>query len=386
MSLINQMLQELDARRAEPGGAGPFGEQVRAVPERRGIHPAWWVALALAGALTGVVAWAFLRPPPPAPAQAVRLPLKLDAELDALPPAMAQEPTAHRATGEVGVAAPAPVEAAGPKEQEPSVQVVPREVPGASQQPESRAPAARPGAAREPVKPAPSNVVPDVAKVVPPARKLADAPIARPSDIAAALAHKQFKELTAQQRSENEYRKAIIALEQGKMVDAIAGLEQALQIDAHHAAARQALIGALLENNRQDDALKRAREGLALDPAQSGLAMIAARLQLEKAELRPAIETLERSLPSGAERADYQAFLAALLQRDEQHKKAVEHYVLALQKAPQNGIWWMGLGISLQAERRVTEAQEAFRRAKASNSLTPELQAFVEGRLIQLQH
>ncbi len=45
----------------------------------------------------------------------------------------------------------------------------------------------------------------------------------------------------------------------------------------------------------------------------------------------------------------------------------------------------MGLGISLQALNRNTEAQDAFRRAKNSNSLNPELQAFVDQRLRQLQ-
>ncbi len=85
------------------------------------------------------------------------------------------------------------------------------------------------------------------------------------------------------------------------------------------------------------------------------------------------------------DRADYQAFLAALLQRDSRNKEAAELYLQALQKSPQTGIWWMGLGISLQAESRVPEAQEAFSRAKASNSLSPELLAFVESKLKQLQ-
>lgn len=191
--------------------------------------------------------------------------------------------------------------------------------------------------------------------------------------------------MTPQQRAENEYRRALGLLQQGRSTDAAAALEQALQLDARHAGARQALVGTLLDARRQDEALRRAREGLALDPAQPGLAMIVARIQLERGEVRAAIESLERGLPHGAERADYQAFLAALLQRDGRHKQAVEHYVLALQRAPDNGVWWMGMGISLQADQRAAEAQEAFRRARASGTLTPELQAFVESRLGQLQ-
>ena len=116
--------------------------------------------------------------------------------------------------------------------------------------------------------------------------------------------------------------------------------------------------------------------------------MILARLQVEKGELRPALDTLQYSLPFAANRADYQAFLAALLQRDKRHKEAADHYLIALRVAPQNGpqagLWWMGLGISLQAENRVAEAQDAYSRAKASNTLSAELQSYVDQKLSQL--
>jgi len=72
--------------------------------------------------------------------------------------------------------------------------------------------------------------------------------------------------------------------------------------------------------------------------------------------------------------------LAALLQRAEQHKKAIEHYQAALHLAS-SGAWQMGLGISLQAEGRLAEAQEAFGQAKISNELGPDLSTFVEQRL-----
>ncbi|WP_292934460.1 tetratricopeptide repeat protein [Noviherbaspirillum sp.] len=379
MSLINQMLQELDARRSETTGSSPFGQQVRAVPEQRGIHPAWWVALALAGVLSGVLAWVFLQPPTAAPAQAVSLPLKLDSDLDTVF-VSSQSPSAGQITNQAIQAV-----AAEQGSSEPNVQEEPPKEPArsptaivpVSSPAEKRAPAVKPVVPVESSKSVSMNVVPELVKVVPAAKKLAETSIA---------ISKQFKELTPQQRAENEYRKALAAVQQGKTADAIAGLEQALQLDAQHVAARQALIGVYLESKRQDDALNKAREGLTLDPAQPGLAMIAARLQLEKGALRPAIETLERTLPFAADHGDYQAFLAALLQRDERHKQAVEHYLQAVQRSPRNGVWWMGLGISLQAEQRFADAQEAFKRAKASNSLTPELEAFVEGRLSQLKH
>jgi MSHA biogenesis protein MshN len=143
------------------------------------------------------------------------------------------------------------------------------------------------------------------------------------------------------------------------------------------------LVGLLLQGKSTDEAVRRAQEGLALDPSQFGLAMILARTQVELRDVKSALATLERSLPYATERADYQAFLAALLQRDKRDKEAIDHYVAALAKVPQNGVWWMGLGISLQAENRLPEAKEAFGRAKTSNTLTPELLAFVNQKLSQ---
>src|SRR5262249_18591835 len=152
----------------------------------------------------------------------------------------------------------------------------------------------------------------------------------------------------------------------------------ALQADALHAAARQMLVGLMLQTKRTDEAVRLAQEGLTGDPSQFGLAMILARVQVDQGKLQTAIATLNRSLQYAGDRPDYQAFLAALLQRDWHNKEAIEHYLAALGKSPQNGVWWMGLGISLQAEGRLADAKEAFTRAKVTNTLTPELTAFVD--------
>ncbi|HZW12724.1 MAG TPA: tetratricopeptide repeat protein [Noviherbaspirillum sp.] len=376
MSLINQMLQELEARHSDVGTTEPFAQQIRAVPERRRVHPAWWIALGLGVVLSGLITWLLFRAPVAEKAPDVRaqLPLRLDAELSqvSVPPQKSDPPLVQ-----------------------PDDQMVTAQPQSAPESPASTHESQLPPPV-QPVAPPPSPVVaqPVQASSVSDGRKVAAAskPVAEMAvkqiDVAPApvVISKQVKDFTPQQRAENEYRKALQTHQQGRTNEAITGLEQALQLDAHHAAARQTLIGLLLENKRQDDAVRLAQEGLKLDSAQPGLAMILARLQVERGELRPAIDTLERTLPHAADRADYHAFVAALLQRDERHRQAAERYLIALQKAPQNGVWWMGLGISLQAENRTKEAQDAFRRAKASNGLSPELHAFVDARLSQLQH
>jgi MSHA biogenesis protein MshN len=186
----------------------------------------------------------------------------------------------------------------------------------------------------------------------------------------------------APQRAEGEYRRALIALQDGRMTETVAALEQALKIDPGHEAARQTLVGLLIEAKRSDDAIRHLQAGLALDARQPALAMLLARLQIERGG--SGIDTLTRTLPYAGNNADYHAFLAGALQREQRHREAAEQYQAALRSAPANGVWWMGLGMSLQAEKRNAEALEAFQRARASGTLSAELLAFVERRLQQL--
>lgn len=196
----------------------------------------------------------------------------------------------------------------------------------------------------------------------------------------------QAKEITPQQAIDNNYRKAVALIDAGQLSQAISVLEQVLQVDPKHAAARQTLVGLLIDGKRQDDAMRRLQEGLALDPSLSGMAMILARLQVEHGNIRIAQQTLEHALPYALNDAEFQAFLAALLQREKRHKEAIEHYAIALKMVPENGLWWMGLGISLQSENRLPEARDAFTRAKDSSSLSDVLRTFVDQKLSQLTH
>ena len=386
MSLINKMLQDLDARRSDLGGGGGVPGQVRAAPQRDGIHPAWWVALVLALLLAGGAAWLWWRQNPPAvsvvaPSAAPLVPAaqpapsisvtqstaandsasqegSVNSSVNAVPPATAMQSGGSLAPDNqlkldrqlndtALMKALLATETAAPASAKPSAA------------PKAHGAGGKPAASRVPARSSYSMTPPDVSK--------------------------QVKELSLPQRAENEYRKAISLVHQGRVPEAIGGLERTLQLDAQHAAARQTLVEVLLESRRQDEALSRLQEGLGLDPNQPGLAMILARLQVEKGEIGPAVDTLRRTLPHAGDRPDYQAFLAALLQREGRHKDAIEHYGLALRKTPQNGVWWMGMGISLQAENRLPEARDAFGRAKASKTLSSELLAFVEQQLNQMR-
>ena len=352
MSLINTMLKDLDARAGQPGAA-PLPADVRPVvaPERRApVLRAALVGGALLAVGAGVVGWKTMQTAPtPAPAVLAAAPVAArTAVVVAMPAAAPVQVVDVAPAAPVAVPMPAP-------EPEPKPEPKPEPEP---------APAAKPAA---PVsKPPSTKLAPrtvSVAKAVP------AAPVAG-------------RTATPSQRAENAYRRALGVLEDGRVTEAIATLQAGLQIDPRHEAARQTLVGLLIEAGRPDDAMRQLQAALAIDARQPALAMLLARLQLERGG--PAIDTLMRTLPYAAGNGEYHAFLAGVLQREGRAREAAENYQAALRRAPGNGVWWMGLGMSLQGDKRNAEALEAFQRARASGTLSAELQAFVERRLQQL--
>ena len=207
-------------------------------------------------------------------------------------------------------------------------------------------------------------------------------PGAAEAPTASAAARGQGRVETGSQSAENAYRRALASLQEGRVSEAIAGLQTVLRAAPRHEAARQTLVSLLIENNRGDEAVVQLQQALSLDPRQPALAMLLARLQIERG--KSGIEALQRTLPYASGNGDYQAFLGGALQRQGRFHEAAEQYHTALRSAPGNAVWWMGLGIALQGDKRNAEAADAFRQAKALGSLSPELQAFVERRLGQL--
>ncbi|MBA5687529.1 tetratricopeptide repeat protein [Rugamonas apoptosis] len=187
------------------------------------------------------------------------------------------------------------------------------------------------------------------------------------------------RDLGPAQLAENRYRRALQDLQEGRTSEALVELRRAVELAPRHDAARQTLVTLLIENHRTDEAAQQLQQALALDDHQPDMAMLLARLQLESGG--PALDTLLRTLPYAGDNAEYQGFVAGVLQRAQRHGEAVEHYQAALKLAPQKGVWWMGLGISLQAGKRLPEARIAYTRARAASGMTPELLAFVDRKL-----
>jgi MSHA biogenesis protein MshN len=185
--------------------------------------------------------------------------------------------------------------------------------------------------------------------------------------------------------AETLYRRAVGFINQGRVSEGIEELRGALGADPRHDSARQTLVALLLEQKRSEEAAGFLQQGLAVSPSNSGFTMLLARIMVEHQDVPGALALLQKHAAAGAGNADYRAFTAALLQQQSRHKESVDEYLAALRIAPQTGVWWVGLAISQEAMEKKSDAFESFQRARATRSLSPDVAAYAEQRVRQLQ-
>lgn len=376
MSLINKMLQDLDARGSQAGSM-PHSEIKPVMASER--LPLMQIALGVTVVVIAMAIAAFFwlkgRAPGPmsnAPAVLTAAPPKPAAPVQAAGPAPVSAPAPSPAPAPVAETVSEPEVASQAPDDSPDAKVV-----SAAPAPAPKAPVVMAAA------PEPERLSPPAPRALPAPRDSDDTPLPEVQRQAPAVQVGVGRDMTVAQRAESQYRSAMAALDQGRVTSAIDGLEATLKLNPRHDAARQSLVALLIEAGRSDEAMRQLEQGLAADAGQPALAMLLARMQVERGA--SGVATLMRTLPAAQGNADYHAFLAGVLQRDNRHREAVEQYRAALVRVPDQGVWLMGLGISLQAEKRDAEALAAFQRAKMSGMLTPQLMNFVQGKISQLQ-
>lgn len=355
MSLLNQVLRDLDQRQAPGAPAAAKAAAPRALAPSAGQRAMRWgvglvatlAAIAVGGWAQGSIRW---------PAKAADTPV-------AVAPVIAPRPV----TPAPALPAPAPVvvvppPAAATPEPSTITRAAPVAVPVAIAAPTARSkPASKPQ------------------------------PASDTSPVAAAKTEPRIELRTAarspQERAEALYQRGVTAHQAGQLNDSATAFTAALREDPRHAAARVAQAGMLIGLSRPDDATALLKEGLALTPAQPQLALMLARLQAERQDWATAAETLKAAgntaSLNAAESAEFHGFHAAILQRAGRHGEAVEQYGAALRLAPTRSVWWMGLAISLEEIGQADTARAAFQRAK-SIGLPEGAAGYVDARLKQL--
>lgn len=362
MSLVNKMLQDLDQRHASELEKQGIPRHVRTLPAAPQVVPWKGIVLACVGALAGaLIVW-----------------LLLSWRQESKPIASSPQVTAS-----VVALTPPPLSVAlpsfPPDESEP---IQPAAKPAPAPHKEVWSPAPR-NDGQEPLLKLDHSLDMGTAGKhhVAAAATVTDRGNASEVPSGNSVIEKQPRTPFIADASDTEYRKGMNAIKRGALADAAVALRSALRIDAHHVAARQALLSLLVDQKQWKEAETTGLDGLALDPKQIGWAMLAARLQVERGDIAAAVKTLDQYAQYAERNADYLGFHALLLQKSNRLPEAVERYRAALALKPGEGRWWYGLGLALEASQRPAEAKDAYAQASNSGNLPADLAAAVEQKL-----
>lgn len=182
-------------------------------------------------------------------------------------------------------------------------------------------------------------------------------------------------------RARRRYREGRDAIGRGELASARRALREALELDPALHPARDLLVGLYRRGGDSAAARRLLERGVEMAPARAEYAMPYARLLVDIGELDRAAEVLADARRNGAGSAGYHALVAAVQQRRGEHRIAASEYTRALELRAGNGLWWLGLGVSLAALDKPVEARAAFREARASGTLSESLDRWAQGRI-----
>ncbi len=191
----------------------------------------------------------------------------------------------------------------------------------------------------------------------------------------------RIEKIERQEPGASSYWNGLDAIKQGRVKDAVDLLNTALRENPKHLDARQALLGLYIEQRDWEAAQAQFREGLALAPEQTAWVMGLARIQVERGQPEQALETLQKHEAAAGRHADYQGFTGVLLQNLKKPHEAVERYRAALKLRPREGRWWYALGTALEEDGQDAEAKEIYRRALGLGGLSPSMVEAIEKKL-----
>lgn len=350
MSLINEMLRDLESRRRSGDRQLPSGEQPTAMP--REFVSRRWLLLALTGVALAVVIWL----------------------------AAGRQLTGDAATAEVSLAVVTAPEVSAPEKQgiaEPIIAAIPE-----AEQTTVAAASVDPPSARvmtPQVEPEMSASTVAVSPGAAPVESLQLKPFQPPPE---KRLSKTKVSQSPQQQAEQLYRSAQQQLKTRALSPAVDQLVQALSLDSQLLEARLLAIDLLTQLQRPQEAAQLLEAGLQLQPDSFELRKRSARRLLTQGDGAAALVLLQaKPLPLVAEDSGYHALLAAVLRENAAYREAAGVYRQLLDFRSREPLWWLGLAISLEQAGVQAEAKSAYQQALALPGLQLNLIDYIKGRL-----
>jgi MSHA biogenesis protein MshN len=184
---------------------------------------------------------------------------------------------------------------------------------------------------------------------------------------------------------EAEYERALSLLNNGMSLSATNKLQSIINVNPSMHKARELLANLYLRSGREVEAFLLLDQGIKLDENYAPFVRLYTQALIQRDRLNDAKRVLISVRNASNLDAEYYALFAGVSQRLSEHESAVTNYMHALEMESGQGIWWLGLGISLEALNKSAAAVGAYMEAAQTGKLNSGLLQYANARLLALR-
>ncbi|MEQ8315132.1 MAG: hypothetical protein RL839_06690 [Gammaproteobacteria bacterium] len=179
-------------------------------------------------------------------------------------------------------------------------------------------------------------------------------------------------------------QKALQLIAENKTIEAYAVLEQEILDNRYAHQARETYAKLLLNEGNLLGALELAESGLALSPNHRGFKKIKARLLIAQGSLTEAVDLLLSRAPPVDSDLEYHEILATAQLASRDYEGALISYTGLVRQDQSQGRWWYGFAASQESLGNTSAARQGYSRAVSLSNLSANLRRRSQERLAVL--
>jgi len=159
-------------------------------------------------------------------------------------------------------------------------------------------------------------------------------------------------------------------------------LEEILLLEPEHKPARKQLAALWFGRKSFQPALNLLSQGIAFSPQDSEYRLMQARIYLNQGQKSSALQIL--MVLADSSNVEYQALLANTAQQQGQFPQAITAYQQLVKLQENKGRWWLGLAIAFDSNSQFIKAEQAYQMAINQQNLSASAAGFARKRLTEL--
>ena len=189
-------------------------------------------------------------------------------------------------------------------------------------------------------------------------------------------------QLSPKMLSKKKITEAERAMEVNDLAKAESLFEEVLLLIPEHETARKQLAALWYGKKAYQDAVNLLSQGIAIAPQSEEMRLMSARIYFEQGRARQALNLL--SPINNSQRVDLQVLIANIASEINEYKSAENAYRKLLVLEPNAGRWWLGLAVSLDSQGQFKLASNAYDEAITKGNLSSNALQFARQRVAEL--